>query len=420
MYKYNIKNENTDLKLEESFLGIDGYYHYLYKITNNINNKFYIGIHSTKNLNDGYPGSGVRLYKAYAKYGQHNFSKEILRYFENRETMMDEEFTMITPELLLSDQCYNLSSGGGKTLFNHTIVRDTSGNVFKVDVNDPRLKSGELTGVVKNTIAIKLPSGDFARIPSYIYHQNPNIYQTTTKGKIIVHDNNMNTFMVDVNDPKLKDGTYTYLLKTINKDTALVKDSNDNLYRVHISDERFKNRELVGITKGTIKVVKDGVIKCIKESMLEEYINNGWVRGNLSSGKSKVYKDGKYKFIDKSELDEYLSNGWVKKSGSSGKSKVYKDGKYKFIDKSELDEYLSNGWSTDIPKRICVMKDGINKRILFNELDEYLSNGWVRGHGQKNCAGKIGIHKGYERKFIEKENLNEYLSNGWNIGLNHK
>jgi len=36
-------------------------YHYIYKTTNILNYKFYIGMHSTDDLDDGYVGSGKRL-----------------------------------------------------------------------------------------------------------------------------------------------------------------------------------------------------------------------------------------------------------------------------------------------------------------------------------------------------------------------
>lgn len=58
-------------------------YHYLYKVT--INDKIYIGIHSTKKLNDGYMGSGVALQHAIKKYGKENCTKEIISFFDTRE-----------------------------------------------------------------------------------------------------------------------------------------------------------------------------------------------------------------------------------------------------------------------------------------------------------------------------------------------
>lgn len=44
-------------------------YHFIYKTINIINNKYYIGMHSTDDLNDGYVGSGKRLWYSINKNG---------------------------------------------------------------------------------------------------------------------------------------------------------------------------------------------------------------------------------------------------------------------------------------------------------------------------------------------------------------
>lgn len=50
----------------------------VYKTTNKVNGKIYVGQHSTENLNDGYLGSGVIFKKELKKHGRLNFEKEIL------------------------------------------------------------------------------------------------------------------------------------------------------------------------------------------------------------------------------------------------------------------------------------------------------------------------------------------------------
>lgn len=80
----------------------------VYKTTNKINNKFYIGMHQTKNLNDEYLGSGKRLKKAIEKHGLENFTKQILFIFDNEEDMKNKEKELV----LLSEMSYNLCEGG--------------------------------------------------------------------------------------------------------------------------------------------------------------------------------------------------------------------------------------------------------------------------------------------------------------------
>lgn len=87
-------------------------YHYYYVITNKLDQKYYYGIHSTDKLDDGYFGSGTKLRKAIQKYGQENFTKEIVRFFNSREEASLFESQNVTKELIDNPNCYNLRTGG--------------------------------------------------------------------------------------------------------------------------------------------------------------------------------------------------------------------------------------------------------------------------------------------------------------------
>lgn len=80
----------------------------IYKVTNKINNKFYIGMHQTENLNDAYMGSGKLIRQAIQKYGVVNFTKEILHIFDNEEDMKNKEKELV----IISEKSYNLCEGG--------------------------------------------------------------------------------------------------------------------------------------------------------------------------------------------------------------------------------------------------------------------------------------------------------------------
>lgn len=90
----------------------DKKYHFIYKTTNILTGKYYVGIHSTSNLKDGYLGSGKRLRYNIRKYGEENFKIEILEYFSTRESLVDREKEIVNENLLRDPMCMNLKLGG--------------------------------------------------------------------------------------------------------------------------------------------------------------------------------------------------------------------------------------------------------------------------------------------------------------------
>jgi hypothetical protein len=84
-------------------------YYLIYKTTNTINGRYYIGAHSTKNKNDEYLGSGVALNRAIKKYGKEKFTREILYECVSKKEMFEFEEILVNHRDPMS---YNLKRGG--------------------------------------------------------------------------------------------------------------------------------------------------------------------------------------------------------------------------------------------------------------------------------------------------------------------
>lgn len=87
--------------------------HYIiYKITNQINGKYYIGRHATKNVNDFYMGSGIGIKNAIAKYGIENFTKETIAEADTTEALWELEKEIVNKEVVNDPMSYNNAYGG--------------------------------------------------------------------------------------------------------------------------------------------------------------------------------------------------------------------------------------------------------------------------------------------------------------------
>lgn len=99
----------------------------VYKTTNLINGKIYVGVHRTNpDIEDGYIGMGVSkrdrkknkkgFPRAVEKYGYENFKREILATFpdteEGEKAAFDMEEEIVTPEFVKRPDTYNLVPGG--------------------------------------------------------------------------------------------------------------------------------------------------------------------------------------------------------------------------------------------------------------------------------------------------------------------
>jgi len=196
---------------------------YIYKTTNLVNGKIYIGL-STKNVNvsKNYYGSGINLHKSINKYGKCNFNKTILEdsiidynILCKREIFFIDKLNACDPNI-----GYNIKPGG---------ELGTPGLVAVIDIESQE----------------KL----FVTIEEYRLNSN---YQTHTKNKVVVTNIATNKLTrIGVNEYRQNQHKYIHFYK--NKVTAI--DTRDNSFCCVNVDE-FKDKSyLVGVTKGKLKVI---------------------------------------------------------------------------------------------------------------------------------------------------------------------
>lgn len=125
---------------------------FVYKITNNINNKKYIGItiDYKRRWKQHINNSSSLVHKAIEKYGVENFSFELLYYGLSIEEASNIEIDLISKENCLVPNGYNIAKGGYNISGNH--------------------KSGEENGNSKLTLEEAQYIKDHRDIPMYVLY----------------------------------------------------------------------------------------------------------------------------------------------------------------------------------------------------------------------------------------------------------
>jgi hypothetical protein len=201
-------------------------YFYLYKITNLLTNKIYIGCHQTNNIDDNYMGSGLYIKRAYKLHGMQNFKKEILEFFNTAKEMFQAEAKIVNEEFVKNENTYNLSCGGKggyksekiynsperstkirNACLNKVVVRDINGNILKVNCDDERFVTRELVGVTKGLATMRdLISGNIVKVDVNDKDINSERFIGVTKGYALMKDVHGVKHYVSRNDPRIQTG----------------------------------------------------------------------------------------------------------------------------------------------------------------------------------------------------------------------
>jgi len=223
-------------------------YHYIYKITCKITNRFYIGMHSTDNLDDRYFGSGKRLWNSINYHGKKNHIKEILEFLPSRQSLKEREKEIVNKELISENLCMNLQEGGGGGF------------------SSEKHKAKFLTDGVKNGRQIcdeklKEKYGD-------------NHLSIISK----IHFDKINNDTVE--KEKWKGQIKTGLIKAgYEFGTFFGKQHSDETKQKMSESLKGMGKGETNSQYGTCWVTKDGLTKKVKKENLETYLKEGWVKG---------------------------------------------------------------------------------------------------------------------------------------------
>lgn len=346
-------------------------YYTIYKITNLINGKIYVGQHTTENLYDSYMGSGRNIKYAIKKYGKQHFLKEILYVFDNFEDMNKMEGIIVNEEFVKRRNTYNVCIGG-------IFTEQPPSQIGVVAVIDTELNIN--TTIDRET-----------------YHNNKDRYVSHATGKITIYNKETgisSSIPMSAFDPTIHKSVFGGIV---------IKRNGSKQY---ITKDEFYSGDYDGIHKGkiTVKILETGEIKHVD---VNEYHKHPELYESMSKGivTARNKETGKFSTITQ---DEFYSNRDLWDATTKGERTVFdiETNQWKNIPKERYDKTIH---------RMAFDK----KFICYDENENELFTYWG---SKQDFIKEYGIPETLwwclleNRTFYTKRNPNKKF-NGWHFKL---
>lgn len=274
-------------------------YYTIYKTTNLVNGRYYVGAHQTNNPLDCYLGSGKLLERAIKKYGTRSFKKEVLFLLSSAEEMMAKELEIVDAAFVARPETYNLNIGGEGSWYHVGRSIDQHGKAGAPHTEAHKARMRSLVWIRRGE--------DHARIP--------------------------------------REGLELYL--SMGWRQGICQSTVDSLKG---------NQRTAGKVWAWNPLTNES--RLVEPALLEDFTAKGWNRGRRAGkeqpvrasplfGRVRVRKDGRGKLIPASDLDSYLANGW-EQGLVRGKADqvlwIHNASENRRVSKEQIDTFLADGW----------------------------------------------------------------------------
>ena len=294
---------------------------YIYKITNLINSKLYVG-QSSKNINESesYYGSGKIIKRSIEKYGIENFKKEILCKCDSKEELDTKEIYWIEKLNSMIPIGYNLTNGGGGVVG----YKHTDEAIIKMSKASTEMWTSQdyLDKILPTRNAHWTDERKLSRSTRMSGSQNP-MYGKKHSEEAKLKVSEANTGNTWSEERKLKYGqehtgeNNTFYGKTHTKET---REKLSEFAKNRFEDEAEREKIRKSVTKyyethpGTNlgKTFSNETIEKMKIATQKRNNNPVWKekQSKARTGRVWINKEGIKKCINPSELETYLKLEW--------------------------------------------------------------------------------------------------------------